>query len=207
MTKKVITVKLDTPLIEAVNILLKNGFNGLPVVEDGILVGIVTEYDMIIKGSSIHLPTFLRLFEGLEIYKKDPLIKDELKKVFNTKVRDVINNDPLTLFEFSSVFEVVDTFTKHHKVNPIPIVDQNKKLLGIISRSDMLRFLGDASLNFRESLNQEEVDKNIDKFLSNFDKKFVLVSKFRTHFWFIASILFAILGFVIAFAIILRINF
>lgn len=203
MTKKVISVDPDMSLVKAVGILLKNGFNGLPVTVDGILVGLVTEYDMILKGSSIHLPTFVRLFEKIDFYKKDSgPIRDELKEIFSVKVKDVMNVEPLTLTPETSIFQVVDAFVQHHKINPIPIVDAGKKLLGVISRSDMIRFLGDVNLNVEEPT--DNLEKNIDGFLKNFESQFILVKKSRAKFWIVASILFAIVGFIIAWALILR---
>lgn len=203
MTKEVVCVDPEMPLIKAVAILLKRGFNGLPVTIGKTLVGLITEYDMIIKGSSIHLPTFVRLFEKIDFYKKDAgPIKDDLKAVFSTKVRDVMNIEPLTLTPETSIFKVVDTFAQHHKINPIPIVDANKQVVGIISRSDVIKFLGDASLKLEESA--ADLEENISKFLNNFESSFILVKKSRTKFWIMASILFAIVGFIIAWALILR---
>jgi len=46
MTKEVITVEEDTPLEEAARIMADNKIGGLPVVRDGVLVGIITETDL-----------------------------------------------------------------------------------------------------------------------------------------------------------------
>ena len=208
MTKDVVTVHPDTPLIEAANMLLKYKFNGLPVVGNNkIVVGVITEYDLILKGTAIHLPTFLQIFQELPVYKKgsEP-IREDLKKIFSLKVGDVMNKEPLVLNADTSILEVANVFAEHHRVNPIPVVDPGNILLGIISRHDLLKFLGDPSLHV-ESGSGGEVDKSIDKFLDNYQNKFVLVSKSRTRFWFIASILFAVAGFAIAWLLILRVNF
>lgn len=205
MTKDVVSVGPDSPLIEAVNILLKHGFNGLPVVVNGMVVGIITEYDMVTKGSAIHIPTLLKFFGGLN-QKDTGLLKEELKKVLTMKVKDVMNDDPLTLRADDSILKVMDSFTQHHKVNPIPIVDSANSLVGIISRSDMLKFMGDDKLNLSKGNDPKTIDLNIDKFVKNFENKFVLVSKTRTRLWLIASILFAIVGFAIAWILILRVS-
>ena len=47
MTPKVYTVMPDTPLIEAARLLRKHKIGGLPVVEGGTVVGIITETDLL----------------------------------------------------------------------------------------------------------------------------------------------------------------
>ena len=66
MTVKVIAVTPETPLIKAVDVLLKNRFNGLPVVDRyGAVVGVLTQFDLTIKGSSIHLPHIFKIDHGI----------------------------------------------------------------------------------------------------------------------------------------------
>lgn len=209
MTAPVVSVTPETPLLRAVEILLKNDFSGLPVItREGKLVGIVTDYDFLLKGSSIHLPTFLELLKEFEIYKKDTaLIKNDIQKILETKVKDVMNDDPLTLLDNVSINEAINAFSEHHRVNPIPIIDQNRKLVGIISRSDMLKLYGAPSVELPQKPTPRELDKNISRFLSDFERRFVLVSKTRTYYWLIFSFVFLLIGFLIAFAIILRIEF
>ena len=208
MTQNVISVNPETSVVEAVNIFLKHNFNGLPVTtQGGYLVGILTEQDLIIRGTSIHLPTFIKLFQQIDLYKKDSaLIKEDLKKILELKVEDIMNKEPFCLEEGASIFQVVDAF-ENKLVNPVPVVNKDKILIGIISRYDLLKFMGDAEVNMNNIADQENMDKNINTFIDNFDKKFILVSKARTKWWLVASILFAILGFAIAYALILRLNF
>jgi CBS domain-containing protein len=205
MTKNVIAVRPETPLVEAANILLKNRFNGLPVVDNqNKVLGIITEYDLILKGTAIHLPTFLKIFQEMELYKKgsEP-IREDLKKIFNIKVGEVMNSEPFVITSDTSIFKVVEVFSQHHRINPIIVVDSANILAGVISRHDLLKFLGDPSL---QTVPNTDVDKQVDSFLNNYENKFELVSKFRTRFWLISSILFALVGFMIAFALIVRLH-
>ena len=141
MTKKVITVSPQTPIVEAIGTLLQGGFNGLPVIDDkGFLVGVVTEYNFIISGSNIHLPTLLKLFDQLDTYKKDQyLIKNDLKQILTLTVNDVMNKEPLTLPETATFEEVIKLFKAHHRVNPIPVIDKDNRVIGVVSRFDVLR--------------------------------------------------------------------
>lgn len=113
MNPRVISVLSDTPIVTAIDILLTNNFNGIPVTDkSGTIIGILTKYDIILKRSAV---------------------RDD------TKVKDLMNDDPLVLAESMTVEDAVKAFTEHHKVDPIPVVNQERKVIGIISRYDMVR--------------------------------------------------------------------
>jgi CBS-domain-containing membrane protein len=60
MTKDIITVKPATTIEDLARILIKHQISGTPVVdEDGNLIGIVTENDLISKNKKLHIPTIL----------------------------------------------------------------------------------------------------------------------------------------------------
>ncbi len=208
MNSEPVAVKSDDSVTFAAKLLFEKNYSGLPVVnEKKELVGIVTEYDLISKGESLHLPTLINLLGNLDIYKKDnSLIKDDLKRLLILKVQDIMNKEPLTIRDDAPIQMVAELFATHHKVNPIPVVDQDNKLVGVVSRFDLIRFFADYSgAGEVEAGKPEVLDEKVSGFIDDFEKRFVLVSKGRARFWPVVSLLFAIIGFIVAFAIILRI--
>lgn len=135
MTKDVISVRPSASVFEAHKILSRHFFNGLPIVdEQNHLVGILTEYDLLAQGSTIE--GFLSDSpEDKEVYEK---FQEGLKRVRETKVSEVMNTDPITFSEESTAQEIVKAFVEHHRVNPIPVVDKENKVVGIVSRYDAL---------------------------------------------------------------------
>jgi CBS domain-containing protein len=202
MTRKVISVFPDTPLVEAVTTLTKHGFNGLPVVDkQNMLVGLLTEYNMISQGSYVHLKTLINLFNRIDFYKNEnQAIRDDLKKILSMSVSDVMDKNPATITPAASIEEVSRMFADP-KINPLPVVSSDNRLVGILSLSDLTKLYGVAT---RKTFQSREMDKRVDDFIRNFEKQFVLVSKFRSQTWLITSILFAIVGFIIALIFILR---
>ncbi len=141
MTKEVLSVRAETPLVEVAKIMTDHRFNGLPVTDaDGVLTGIITEYSLISSQSGIHLPTLQTVLAQLPVFSKDKSeFNDEIAAVSKLTARDVMNADPLTLPVTATYDEVVRAFQDHHGVNPIPVIDSTRKLAGVVSRYDVLK--------------------------------------------------------------------
>lgn len=208
MQIKVISVKPETPVVSAVRLLYANNFNGLPVVDDRQkVVGIFTEYDLIAKSPSINMSVFLKLVLAFDVYKKEQsLIRSDLEQLLALQVKTVMNPDPLMLHPETSLEEAVKTFEEHHKVNPIPIVDSNGHLVGIISRADIVKLYARGSEDITEInavATQGVTDNQVKEFLKGFERRFFGISWIWTKFWtwsavviFIA-VIFAVLFFVL----------
>lgn len=138
MTKEVISVHIDTPLLDVAKILAEHNFDGVPVTDnDDKLIGLVTEYDLINKTSAVHLPTLQVILRNLPQFKKEE--QHFQQEILSLKVSDIMNKDPLTMPPDMPYDEVIKLFKEHHRVNPIPVVDKDKKIIGVISRFDVLR--------------------------------------------------------------------
>jgi CBS domain-containing protein len=103
------------------SILIHSGmFSGVPVIEPGNhLVGMVTEFDVL-----------KALVEGKDLH--------------NLKAEDVMTPNPVTVEESATAEEVVKQMMKHQIIR-IPVV-RDGKLLGMISRTDLLNHLIDNHL-------------------------------------------------------------
>lgn len=141
MTKGIISVHPETSLAEVAKLMNEHKFNGLPVVDkNNVLVGIVTEYDLIGGESGIHLPTLQSVLSQLPVMGKDKSeFKEDIAAVSKLTAKDVMNKEPLTLLETASFAEVVTAFREHHRVNPIPVVNAKKQVVGVVSRFDILK--------------------------------------------------------------------
>ncbi|MBM3699488.1 MAG: CBS domain-containing protein [Actinobacteria bacterium] len=146
MTKKVITARKDTSVGELSKILLKNNITGVPVVdEEGVLQGMVTDADIITEDIEPIFPLFFdplivsyAFMENFEKYKKD------IKEYLNIKVEEIMTRRVKTVKKDTTVSDTVKILVKD-RINRIPVVDENNKVIGIVARADILKsMLSDA---------------------------------------------------------------
>ena len=149
MTKKTIALKVDDSLERATELFEEHNFDGFPVINaDGKLMGIVTAYDMVSQSYATHLPSLINILESVYINKADNKdIKEQFDRVKTIKIRDMMNEDPLVVGPEVRVEDLAKEFIQHHRVNPIPVIDSDKKLLGVVSRFDIIRFFDETYFN------------------------------------------------------------
>lgn len=137
MTKDVITVKTDTPVTEIAKLMATNGISGVPVLDDeGCLVGMVTENDLLLKLAKSKSHPRLALF-GLWVVPDD-VVENAYKDARNKAVAaDVMTRNVVTFSEDDSIEEIAAEMVKRG-INRVPIM-RDCKLVGIVSREDILR--------------------------------------------------------------------
>lgn len=140
MTKDVIAVKSNTKVEEVANLLVENKISGIPVVDDNNrVVGVVTEKDLIVKATELRVPFYLTLFDSI-IFLENPIrFNNDLKKYTATIVADAMTTNVAVVEEDTPISSVVDIMQKK-RVNRVPVV-RNEKLVGIITRNDILKSL------------------------------------------------------------------
>lgn len=123
MTKLALTVSRQLSLRELEHLFETYDFNGFPVVEDHRLIGIVTKFDF--------LKNFV--FTPSTVFPHyDELMKRTVEEIMIKKVCTVHSTTPLT-----RVLQlIVETRDKS-----FPVVDEKNRLVGVISRGDIVRAL------------------------------------------------------------------
>lgn len=135
MTSRVVSVKKNTPLKDVAYMMAEHGISGIPVVEDdGTIAGIISEKDFLFRLGGRGMKSFMALLaacmEGQSGCPADP-IREE-------KAEDIMTSDPLTVDIHASLRDVAEIFSERN-INRVPVVDKNRRLIGIVSRADVIR--------------------------------------------------------------------
>src|SRR3989344_4825154 len=194
MTPHPVSVGPEDSAVYAARVLFEHHFNGLPVInEKNEVVGILTEYDLISRGGDLHMSTLINVLGNLDTYKKD-----------NSLVKDVMNTDPVTVQEDDLIQALAEIFAKHHRVNPVPILNKDKKLVGVVSRFDLVKFFVAENVASKVDPSQPAVlDRKVQEFIHNFEKK-ILFHSTHVGLWSFFGFLMALVGISIGLALVLR---
>ena len=125
MTRNVITITPATTLREAHALMMNNRIRRLPVVDYGKIVGIVTLGDL--RAAEPSAASSLSIWE----------MNDLLAKL---KVDEIMTRNPGTIPQTASVGEAAQIMLEK-KFSGLPVVDQEDKLVGIITESDIFRLV------------------------------------------------------------------
>ena len=134
MTRKVITLT-DTMLVaEAWEKMLKHLLKALPVLnKSGEVVGILTDEDLLER---VGLKQSLSIAERLD----EQILQSELNSLRASplKVADVMTSPALTIRE-NEPLSVAAARMAEHGIKRLPVLDEHGKLIGVLSRVDVLR--------------------------------------------------------------------
>jgi CBS domain-containing protein len=135
MMTTVVSIKRNADLHEAARLLSENRISGMPVVDDNNrVIGVISEADIL-------------MLAGM---KREHTFKDILRNILGeplparsggNKVEDVMSFPPITSKADDEVMEVAKIFDER-RIKRLPVVDNDGRLLGIVSRADIVRAIG-----------------------------------------------------------------
>lgn len=134
MNKDVITVGKGTGLDEVSRLLSEHRISGLPVVDDaGRVVGVISEADLICmaRDSGHSFRDVLKHMLG------EPLHEHRA----GNRVEDIMSSPAITTTPTADIRAAARVMTER-RIKRLPVVDDEGRLVGIISRADIVRAMG-----------------------------------------------------------------
>lgn len=200
MTKSVITVKPDILISEVAELLHQHHFTGVPVVNDeGVVLGTISERDFITADSNLYLPTYIKLLSGMDYLQgSEKNLPHVVKQIVNATAEDLMNKEipfakpEMTLEQLALIFA-------EKRVNPVPVTDNANRIVGIISRSDLIKFFSPTTVKtdyVPDHQHDRPIDKEVEFLSKKFSSSFAVVAKARANIWLTTAIVLFIVGFI-----------
>jgi len=140
MQRNVVSVRPDTDVETLLRLMREHELQGVPVVdEDGRVVGIVTEADLVLRDedADLHLPHHIDLWGGVIFLEPMKHYEERLRRAFAATVGDMMTPDPVTVSPEDPIRRAGHLIAER-KHNRLPVVDADGKLVGIVTRVDVL---------------------------------------------------------------------
>jgi CBS domain-containing protein len=137
MDPEVLIVSPDVQVRELAARLLGEKRDGACVVDQGKLVGVVTEMDLIFQEQPVHLPSFFVFFDAVIPLERPSHVQHELDKLLGAAVKDIMSTDLITVAPTATLEEVAGTMVRRH-TGYIPVVEGGA-VRGVVTKRAVLK--------------------------------------------------------------------
>lgn len=138
-----VSVSPDADVRTVISILQDHDLPGVPVVdEDNRIKGIITESDLVISDeeADFHLPHYVNIMGGIVFLESTKHFEERAKKAFAATAAEMMTADPITVGPDEPAEHAAKLISeKHH--NRLPVVDDEGRLVGVVTRVDVLSAL------------------------------------------------------------------
>jgi len=134
MTRKVVSVLEDIPLLEAAVRMRDHDISGVPVInEQGVVTGVISEKDFLSRMTEKKDPSFMQML--IQCMDDSRCLALPLKTL---KARDIMSSPPVTVHKSLKLLDVANLMDRKN-INRVPVCEDNNILVGIIARSDLVQ--------------------------------------------------------------------
>lgn len=162
MTHLVVTLRPHDTIQQAAGMLVKNRISGAPVVEEGRLVGVVSEADLV----RVYAPPARAGSPFVAVNPMMLLVRGTVpRRVHNTTVGDVMTKHAVSISPEDSVWEAASVIDRHG-FRRLPVVDGDGYVVGILTRSDLVRAMARGDDDLIASVREGLGDLGIENFVA-----------------------------------------
>jgi len=125
----------DDSIERVVDIMSKQYLSGVPVVDEEMrVVGFITEND-IMKAS---IPSYFALLQSASFLPDTNQFVRNISQIKDDKISKYMSKPPIVIMEDEPLIHAADLMIRHN-IKTIPVVDKENRLIGVITKIDILK--------------------------------------------------------------------
>ena len=136
MSPDPVVVDPDLPVRDLARLLLERKIDGVCVVSDGKVQGVVTVMDLIFQERKVQLPNIFSFVDDV-LHGNPQRTEEDLDKVTGSKVSDIMTKGAKTV-QFDSPLDEVASLMVDNHVTIVPVC-KGDSFVGLITKPDILR--------------------------------------------------------------------
>jgi CBS domain-containing protein len=134
------TLAPDDSVGRVAQLLVDHGVPGLPVVEAGEIIGLVSEGDLVSQHADFTPPGVVSVLDAVFVTDAGWDYDDEIRRALAMTARDLMSHPVYSIRARASLADVA-TLIHQRRVNPVPVVDDDGNLVGLVSSADLVRVI------------------------------------------------------------------
>ncbi len=144
-----------TTIAELARLMVEYRVPGLPVVDEGMLVGIVTEADLIQREATVDIPSIVTFLDAVIVADAGTPFEEELRRVAATTAEELMTSPVISIRDFATVSELA-TLMLQQRINPIPVVNDDRQIVGLATRSGLIELIARLETDTVRGISREE---------------------------------------------------
>lgn len=140
MRYEVPVASLRTPIAELARLMVEHHVPGLPIIDRGELVGIVTEADLIQREATVDMPSIAAFLDAVIVADAGTPFEEELRRVVATTAEELMTSPVISIRDSATVAELA-TLMLQQRINPVPVVDEARQIVGLATRSGLIELI------------------------------------------------------------------
>ena len=140
MRTDVPTLRPEDSIASVARIMIDNRLSGLPVVDNGQIVVIITEIDLIAREADVTVPTVVPWLDALLVADAGRDFDDEMRQVLAVTAGELMSS-PVINIRSTATLSQVATLMVERRISTIPVIDVQHALIGVVTRADLVRII------------------------------------------------------------------
>ncbi len=130
-------VSPDTSVKDLAVALVERRIDGACVVQDDVLVGVVTSMDLVFQEKQLHIPSFFTFLDVMIPMQSREQLHEEMRKMAGVTVEQIMSRDPTVVAPDDEVSAAATTMVEEH-FTILPVVDDGV-LVGVVTKRGLVR--------------------------------------------------------------------
>lgn len=125
---------------ELARLMVDHRVPGVPIIDGGELVGIVTEGDLIQREADVDIPAVATLFDAILFSDAGEPFAEELRHVVAMTAGELMSAPVISIRDIATISELA-TLMMQQRVNPVPVVDDSRRIVGLATRTGLIEMI------------------------------------------------------------------
>lgn len=134
------TLATDDSVAKVARLMVDSGVPGLVVLQNGVIAGIITESDLVTRQSDFTPPGVTSVLDAVFTTDAGWDYDDEVRRALAMSAADLMTHPVYSIRARATLGEIA-TLMHQYGVNPVPVVDDDDQLVGIVSRADIVKVI------------------------------------------------------------------